>query len=165
MPPRSSRPIGWSRNLDEDLFVSADEKSLNRGRRKAPRTAVCRPCLIWNKAAPDDRIRAVMLDLNPYGMRVRMIDPLPPGTEVTLVLMRDDEFIIPLSQPLNARIVRTIESDDGFVDVGVQVIWPKLRPRSVEQTPRRSFKLAPRPGGATRMHTADFTQRNRGGGR
>ena len=64
------------------MFVSADERSITRGRRAAPRTQVCRPALIWQQDAPDAKRQGVVLDLNPRGMRIRMLEQFEVGTEL-----------------------------------------------------------------------------------
>jgi hypothetical protein len=145
----------------ENMFVSPDQKSLSRGRRSAPRTEVCRPCLVWFPSVPEQKLQGVLLDLNPYGMKLRMLESLEEGTEVVVQMMRDDEFRVPLSQPIHGQVVRREMGFSGFFDHGVKVSvralpkpGPTHFPRSFPQVPSRRRKA--------RMHTADYRL---GGGR
>ncbi|HNR29892.1 MAG TPA: hypothetical protein PKI11_03285 [Candidatus Hydrogenedentes bacterium] len=140
----------------EEMIWSPELKSLRRGRRAAPRTEVCRPCLLWRKDEPETKLEGVVLDLNPHGMRVRLLESLDIGDVVIIQMMRDEEFNVPLSQPIQTRVVRAQPGFGDLVDHGVQVI---LRPihraasRPVVITPRPRPRRTPR----TRMHTVDIT--------
>ncbi len=139
----------------EEMIWSPELKSLRRGRRNAPRTEVCRPCLVWTKRAPGVKLEGVVLDLNPRGMRIRLLEQLETGSVVVIQMMRDEEFNVPLSQPIEARVVRTQPGFGGLVDHGVQVMLrPIHRPASAPITIRRS---RPRRTPRTRMHTLDIT--------
>lgn len=115
------------RGPDGGMIISADNRSLQRGRRRARRTEVCRPCLVWQTTAPDVTYEGVVLDLNPRGMRIRMLDEFPEGTPLKAQLMRDEQFQVPLSQPLTIRIVRVSRGADGFVDHGAILEVPKIK--------------------------------------
>ena len=119
-----SRRIGA---VPDEMFFSADSRSLRRGKRVAPRTETCRPCLVWPADAPDINFRGVVMDINAYGMLVRTMDSLPPGTHVMVQLMRDDAFQEPLAKPVPAMVVRNILQDDGFVDHGLQIKQESIR--------------------------------------
>jgi len=145
---------------NEEMFTAANERSLCRGRRIAPRTEVCRPAVAWGKATPDKKVEGVMLDLNPYGMKLRMLHSFPPGTELMVQMMRDEGFTIPLSPPIEVRVVRTAKAMAGLTDHGIKVTLSKIR-RSEEGRPTpltRAQALRRRP---TRMHTVDYTVGNR----
>ena len=118
------------RNKDGGMVISSDNRSLQRGRRRAARTEVCRPSLIWLPEDPNDQIEAVVLDLNPRGMRIRMLDEFPAGTELMVQLMRDEDFQVPLSQPLRVLVVRVGTSPDGFFDHGTSLQVAKIRKAS-----------------------------------
>lgn len=152
---RSPLYINGRMTPGEEMIWSPELKSLRRGRRNAPRTEVCRPCLVWGKRDPDTKLQGVVLDLNPHGMRVRLLDTLDVGDVVVIQMMRDEEFNVPLSQQIEARVVRTQPGFGGLVDHGVQVILrPIHRPASRPVTIRR---LRPRRTPRTRMHTLDIT--------
>lgn len=154
---RKRSPLETPRlNSGEDMFVSSDTKSMRRGRRVAPRTYVCRPCLVWQEDTPDRPRQAVIMDLNPYGMKVRMLEPFEIGTDVVMQMMRDEEFQVPLSPPIYGRVVRLTQSVEGFVDHGVKLrlakiaryVERRLTPLEQPRQPRRA---------ATRMYTLDYT--------
>ncbi len=142
--------------MTDEMFFSNDSKSLRRGKRVSGRTEACRPCRVWPKDEEDLAGNGVILDINPYGMRIRMLEFFPAGTNVLVQLMRDDEFKEPLAAPLDGVIVRCRSDMDGFSDVGVQLIRKHLeRPATpiVRPTRRPSTVERPKP----RMHTIDFT--------
>lgn len=143
------------RREHESMVVSSDNKSMRKGRRTAPRTPVCRPCLIWDSETPDDKQRGVVMDLNPYGMRVRMLESLDKNAHVILQMMRDDDFRDPLSQPIRVRVIRCGEESDGFFDHGVKV--DNSKPRRARQIPqgRTRRKTQAALSKTSRMHTAD----------
>lgn len=150
--------LSHDRRLDnEDMYVSADQRSVNRGRRVAPRTEVCRPCLVWQPDAPRERWQGVMLDLNPYGMRIRMLDMFDVDTVLVAQMMRDDEFRLPLSPPIRVRVVRVADGGDGFIDHGVKVLLTKIRKPEEGARVRPEHPTVFRPR-KPRMHTADLTR-------
>jgi hypothetical protein len=53
------------RDADAGMVISPDNRSMQRGRRRASRTEVCRPCLVWVPEAPEAPFEGVVLDLNP----------------------------------------------------------------------------------------------------
>jgi len=106
----------------------------------------------------------VVTDMSPYGLCVRMMEPVPPGTPIMLQLMRDERFSDPLATPLEGLIVRSTVTDEGFVDHGVQIQRAEFRragqSRPVHIERRRSTPY--RRGGQSRMHTIDITIGDRG---
>lgn len=146
----------------EEMFVSSDEKCMRRGRRVAPRTEACRPCLVWPKDDADKKRQGVVLDLNPYGLRVRMLEHFPEGTELFVQMMRDEEFRMPLSQPLRCAVVRTITGTAGFVDHGLQLILLEIK-KPAETRPVLIRTARPRRASMpTRMYTANDFGNERG---
>ncbi len=164
MPPRRTSVLRIRSDETETMYMTADNRSLHRGRRVAPRTEVLRPCLMWREEQPGEQFQGVVLDLNPYGLRVRMIDSIPEGESVVLQMMRDDEFRVPLSPPIRGHVMRSESSSGGFVDHGIKVQLSKIK-RVSEQVPRRITPVTFRGRTAPRMHTADFLTGNRGGRR
>jgi hypothetical protein len=153
---KGSSPEQERRTQNETLFVSADTRSMRRGRRVAPRTDVCRPCLVWRESTPEQMRQGVIMDLNPYGMRVRMLEPIEVGADIVVQMMRDEEFQVPLSPPIRVRVMRTAQSQEGFVDHGLKVRLLKIVPtreRRVEPTERPVLRRKT----ATRMYTIDYT--------
>ena len=59
---------------NEELVVSNDQRSFWRGRRRAPRTPVCRPCLVWTGEGTKTSRKGVVLNLTPHGLLVRMLE-------------------------------------------------------------------------------------------
>ena len=147
------------READASMVISSDNRSMQRGRRRTSRTEVCRPCLVWTADAPEAPYEGVVLDLNPRGMRIRMLSLFSEGTRLTVQLMRDENFQVPLSQPLTITIVRVHESPDGFVDHGTILEVVKLKkagPVRPVRVARPNFNLST----ANRMFTA--IRRNEG---
>ena len=142
--------------VNDDMFFSKDERSLSRGSRVAKRTETCRPCLIQidGENAPD--IQGVAMDMTPYGLLVRTMEPIPVSTEVTIQLMRDDSFRKPFSSPLNGSIVRHEEAPGGFIDHGVTLKVDNIR-RTESRPPTIKPSAPARPRRPSKMHTIDFT--------
>lgn len=141
------------REPDNGMVISPDNRSMQRGRRRISRTEVCRPCLVWRPEAPDSPSEGVVLDLNPRGLRIRMLTAFPEGTRLKAQLMRDENFQVPLSLPLNVRVVRVHESPDGFVDHGTVLEIAKIKSAGTVRpvrVARPNFNLST----ANRMFTA-----------
>jgi len=141
------------------MFYSEESGSLRRGKRRAMRTATCRPCLVWLKDAPGIEMQGVAMDMTPHGMLIRMMDCVPPDTEIAVQLMRDDDFQEALSSPVDAVVVRNVLKDNGFVDHGI-----KLVRKEIQRAPMRPVYIErrrPLVSRRTRMHTVDITVGNR----
>ncbi len=100
-------------------------------------------------------MQGVMLDLNPYGMKVRMLDQLPEGMEVTLQMMRDEEFRVPLSPPIHARVMRVEDAGEGFFDHGLKVRIDAIK-RVGQGRPVPIKKLRPSKRTPTRMYSLEL---------
>jgi hypothetical protein len=148
--------------MHDEMFFSDDGRLLRRGRRVAARTETCRPCLLWPQDAPEIPIQGVVMDVNPHGMLVRMLDSVPPGTSIMVQLMRDESFSDPLARPREGRVVRHADNSDGFVDHGVRLVVDPIK--RVEEMPpiRIEPRKAPQRPGRSRMHLIDFTVGDRG---
>jgi hypothetical protein len=141
--------------MKDEMFFSEDSKSLRRGKRVAARTPTCRPCIVWPKDAPELKQNGVILNLNPYGMLIRMMDEFALQTEVVVQMMRDDQFREPLSRPVGGQVVRHASGMSGFVDHGVRLVREAIErnvSRPVNLPQRRPMRYT-RP----RMHTIDVT--------
>lgn len=142
--------------MPDVMFFSEDSRSLRRGKRESPRTDTCRPCLVWVKDAPGAKMRGVVMDASPHGMRIRMIEILPTATPIMVQLMRDDDFQVPLSLPTEGSVVRYAGGAGGFTDHGVQLVrkaLERIEPRPVNIPRRPPARLS----GRTRMYTIDYT--------
>ncbi|MCF6285652.1 MAG: hypothetical protein L3K26_10730 [Candidatus Hydrogenedentes bacterium] len=151
----------FERDKDGGMVMSSDNRSMQRGRRGLARTEVCRPSLVWSPDAPDEKMEGVVLDLNPRGLRMRMVDEYPTGTLLMVQLMRDEEFQVPLSQPLTVLVVHTQGSSDGFYDHGMMLQIPKIK-RAGFVRPIRVSRPNVRLGSAQRMFTAAGRNPRRG---
>lgn len=152
---RKKNPLLQRRTApNEDMVVSTDSRSMRKGRRVAPRTEVCRPCLIWTEETEGEKTQGVVMDLNPHGMRIHAIDAYPAGTVLYVQMMRDEDFQIPLSEPITVRVIRVGEVD-GFFDHGVRLVLKRIRRVGEVRLMR---PMAPRPTRriGTRMHIADY---------
>lgn len=149
--------VGAGRRLDgEDMFLSTDRRSLHRGRRTTPRTDVCRPCLIWLVEHRDNKFPGVIMDMNPYGMLIRTLEPMEKGSLIAVQLMRDETYETPLAAPKDCKVVRQAEEHSGFSDHGVKILQQKIkRPETKPVRPERTSRL--RRTTRTRMHTIDYT--------
>lgn len=148
--------------MADDMMMSGDNRSMRRGKRRAPRTETCRPCLIWPKDTPDLSFQGVIVNVTPYGMCIRMLDSLPQGTIVMVQLMRDEEFRYPLSSPVEGLVVRNSEEEVGFMDHGVQLLRKAIeRPESRPIVAQSRQPKTPRTTRA-RMHTIDLHVTDRG---
>ncbi|MBZ0287568.1 MAG: hypothetical protein K8I30_08130 [Anaerolineae bacterium] len=146
--------------MSDEMFFTADMKSLRRGKRRTGRTDVCRPCLTWPKDEPEMAWPGVIINVSPYGVCVRMMETLPSGTAVMVQLMRDEEFQEPLATPIEGLIVRIIVQDDGFFDHGIQLNVRQIR--RAESRPQQPVRQRQRPQPLrrkkpSRMHTIDLT--------
>jgi hypothetical protein len=160
---QSRRPGNPNHERDKDggMVISADNRSMQRGRRRAARTEVCRPSLVWRPDEPELKFEGVVLDLNPRGLRIRMLEDIPEGTALHVQLMRDEEFQVPLSQPLSVVVVRVQGSPDGFYDHGTLLQVAKIR-RTGTVRPIRINRPNISLGSAQRMFTATGRNQRRG---
>ena len=145
--------------MADDMFFTDDMRSLRRGKRIAPRTETCRPCLVWAKDDQGTKFFGVVMDINPYGMRIRMMDEIGQDTAVVVQLMRDEDYEVPLARPIDATVVRIQPAKEDLTDHGVQVRWEEngrqeARPVRIEQRP-------PVQRQRERMYTLDITVGNR----
>ena len=142
--------------MSDEMFFSADERSLIRGKRIAARTETCRPCLVAARGPSPRAVEGVIMDMNPHGMLIRTLEPIPVGAKVVVQMMRDDGFAKALSVPRDGTVVRHNPANEGYTDHGVKLInrqIPKASERPIIIEQRR-----PRPKSApTRMHTLDVT--------
>jgi len=103
--------------------------------------------------------QGVVMDINPYGMRIRMFESLPPGSAIMVQLMRDEDFSVPLAAPVEGLVVRNKETPEGLADHGVQIRVADIkhaepaRPVRLPATVLR--KITPK-GKQTRMHIFDI---------
>lgn len=141
--------------MPDEMFLTEDGRALKRGKRIARRTEVARPCVVWLEDLPETRYDGLVLDITPYGMLLRMVETLPPGTPVCVQLLRDDPSQTPLAQPHVGVIVRTLPGE-RFTRHGVKLVHkelPKVEPRRVETPKAAPARRRSRP----RMHTIDYT--------
>jgi hypothetical protein len=139
--------------MRDEMFFTSDMRSLRRGKRIAARTETCRPCVIWPADARDVELHGVVMDVSPFGMLIRMLDSIPPGTEIVIQLMRDDDFREPLAKPLEGKVVRNHGEFGGFRDHGVQLVQKDVK--RPESKPVRLEKRRPLRYPKSRMHTID----------
>jgi hypothetical protein len=109
---------------------------------------------VWPKEAPELTFSGVAINMNPFGLLVRMIDNMPSGTAVMVQLMRDEEFLEPLTAPLEGTVVRASSGDGEFVDHGMKLSRPPIDRSESRPVPmaRRKTMAEPEP---SRMHTMD----------
>jgi len=69
-------------------------------------------------------------------------------------MMRDEEFSIPLSEPITVRVIRVYE-EEGFHDHGVRLVLKRIRRVGELRLPKPPTLRATRRLG-TRMYTADY---------
>jgi hypothetical protein len=149
--------------MPDDMFFVSDRRSLRRGRRVAKRTETCRPCLVWLKDEPEDRHYGVALDISPHGMRIRMMDALPEAAVVMVQMMRDEEFTLPLTEPIEGIVARSTPEPTGFIDHGIRLAREMLK--RVEPRPVPAATPLAARGRQPRMYTLDITVGDRRRGR
>lgn len=138
-------PLADARFGGESLVsVSPDERSLRKGRRASPRTDVCRPCLFWRESLPESQFHGVLLDLSPYGMRLRALDPMEVGGVLMVQMMRDEEFRYPLSTPIRAEVMHVSQNYEGFSDHGLKRVIQEIK-KPEERRPGSALGTRPGP--------------------
>lgn len=147
--------------MADEMFFSQDSLSLRRGRRVAKRTPTSRPCAVWPKDARELEAEGIVLDINPYGMLVRIGESFAVGTVVCVQLMRDDGRKEALSTPLEGRVIRHGKNQGGQVEHGIKVEQKELQR---EETPAVRVNTRPQSNtqSRTRMHTIDITVSDNG---
>ena len=143
--------------MPDEMFFSKDERSLIRGSRIAPRTETCRPCVIYLNSQPETEIPGVILDINPHGMLIRLMEPIPMDDHVVVQMMRDEKFQRKLSTPHRGTIRRVDSTVDGFFDHGI-----KLEPEEIHKADSRPVHIPKRTTKSStkepkRMQTMDIT--------
>jgi hypothetical protein len=146
--------------MPDDMFFIENKRSLRRGRRASVRTETCRPCLLWPRDAPDLRYNGVALNISPHGMKVRMMDALPERQAIYVQMMRDDNFEVPLTDPMEARVVRCVLEPAGFLDHGIEILRHKMGAKEPRPVPATRGPKAPAP--PSRMYTLDIVVGERG---
>ena len=140
--------------MADNMFFSADGKTLKKGRRIAERTPVRRPAEFWRADDKDGRNQGLIRNLNPYGLLLEAAGGLPVGTVIRVELKRDEFFAGCLSC-VKGKIVRALDTGRGTWQMGVQLILerPKLASKPIRIEPKKSTLPKRHP---TRMHTLDI---------
>lgn len=151
--------------MADEMFFTNDNSSLRRGHRRASRTATFRPCHVWPVDQPERKLAGVVVDMTPFGLCIRMVEALAPGTRIAVQFMRDETFAAPMAAPIEGLVVRSARMGDGITDHGVQLQHREIR-RSVSVRPYRParprLRRLRRSGVSSRMHTTDITLGDRG---
>lgn len=152
--------------MPDEMFFSNDERSLIRGSRIAPRTETCRPCVISSEHHPDVEIPGVILDINPHGMLIRLMETVSVGDRVVIQMMRDDKFQRKLSTPHKGEIRRVQSTVDGFYDHGIQLEAEEIqkadsRPVHIPNKPENPHRVQAHRGMQTMDITLDGAQSKR----
>ena len=147
--------------MADEMFFSPDSLSLRRGRRIAKRTPTSRPCVIWPSDSREMEVQGLVLDINPYGMLVRIDEPFAVGTVVRIQLMRDDGRKEALSTPVEGRVIRHVKQHGSQVDHGIKV-EQKEQPREAAPAVRVNARPQSNTSNRTRMHTIDITVSDNG---
>ncbi len=142
--------------MPDEMFFSADERALVRGRRSAARTETCRPCVL--QLSDGRELQGVILNLNAHGMLVRVMESLPAGAVANVQMMRDDSFSKPMSPPRLGKVIRLDSADGTFYDLAFRFSTRRLSGRK-EPAVRaaRPNPPATRPRTPSRMQTLDLT--------
>ena len=140
--------------LPEEMYVDPVKGSIQKGRRIAPRTATCRPCLVWREKEPEKKFKCVIMDLNRYGLRVRSFENFDVNEEIVIQMMKED-FATLLGVPIKAKIVREAISPHGLKDYGAKRIIEEIR-RPEEYKPVSLPTSKPVVRKKTKMHIIDI---------
>ena len=107
---------------------------------------------------PEVELPGVIMDINPHGMLIRLMETIPVGQRILIQMMRDDTYQRKLSTPHKGETRRVEGTPDGFFDHGV-----KLEVENIRKSNERPVHIPnrnSRPQRAThpsRMHTVDMT--------
>jgi hypothetical protein len=115
--------------MADDMFFSADGKTLRKGRRIAKRTPVTRPAEFWCADDQGELLRGVVKDLSPYGLLLECKQVLPVGTKICVELKKEELFADTLTS-LMCKIVRSVETEFGPWHMGVQRLLPPTKTAS-----------------------------------
>ena len=115
--------------MADDMFFTADGKTLRKGRRVTKRTPVKRPATFW-RADDNGRLhQGLIRDLNSYGLLLESGRGLPVGTVIQVELKREGYFAGPLSS-VKGKVVRVVDTGRGTWQMGVQLILARPEPAS-----------------------------------
>ena len=142
--------------MPDEMFFSADERALVRGRRAAGRTETCRPCVLT--LTNGRTLQGVILNLNAHGVLVRLMEPVEIGTVMNVQMMRDEAFSKPMSPPRVGKVIRLDGSDGTFYDVAIKLAVNRIEGRRAPtpRAPRANASPVFRPA-ASRMQNLDIT--------
>lgn len=119
-------------------FSKKRSLNLNLRRRVAPRTPSKRPCLLWKNETPEIKKKGIILDLNMYGLKVRTSEIYEIGQELSVQMMKDNEYNHNLGVPIIVTVVRSSIVSDGYIDYGMKRIL-----MGIKKTDKRGEILAP----------------------
>ena len=140
--------------MADEMFFSADGKTLRKGRRAARRTSVQRPAEFWRADDEGGLFPGLIRNLNPYGLLIESRVALPVGTEICIEMKRDEHFADALTC-LNGNVARLVGTGNGTWQMGVQlaIAPPKPAAKPIRIPPKRSTLPERRP---TRMYSLDY---------
>lgn len=140
--------------MADEMFFSADGKTLIKGRRAARRTPVQRPAEFWRADDGGGLFLGVIRNLNPYGLLLESNVALPVGTEICVEMKRDEHFADSLTC-LEGKVARLVSTNSGIWQMGVQlaIAPPKTASKPIRIPPKRSTLPERRP---TRMYSLDY---------
>jgi len=137
--------------MADEMFFSANGKTLRKGRRAAKRTEVQRPAAFWRADDEGGLFQGLIRNLNPYGLLLESDNGLPVGTEVCVELKRDELFADSLSS-LKGTVARLVGTGTGTWHMGIQIAIepPKPDSKPIRIEPKRTTLPERRP---TRMYS------------
>jgi len=140
--------------MADEMFFSADGKTLRKGRRAARRTSVSRPAEFWRSDDEGGLFLGVIRNLNPYGLLLESGMGLPVGTQICIEMKRDEHFADSLTC-LKGEVARLVGTGNGTWQMGVQlaVAPPKPASKPIRISPKRSTLPERHP---TRMYSMDY---------
>ena len=140
--------------MADEMFFSADGKTLRKGQRVAKRTSVRRPAEFWRADDEGGLFLGIIRNLNPYGLLLESSTGLPVGTEIRLEMRRDEHFADALTC-LTGKVARLIGTANGTWQMGIQLAIAPSKPKSKPiRIPEKRSTLPERH--PTRMYSLDY---------
>jgi len=140
--------------MPDEMFFSEDSRSLVKGQRRDRRTATRRLVVFKPKNGTSRALNGIILDLNPYSMRIRSPVKLPVGTLVQIFFRRSGVSLNG-TRKIEGRVARSARVENRRFDLGVELDVPAIdlpKTMALEVPQRRGGRARP----AGRMHIVDF---------
>ena len=116
--------------MADELYFSADGKSLRRGQRASKRRPIERSVQIWRTGdgAEAEPITAVATDISLEGVLVQTGDEFAVDEEVMIDIKRSKDITAPSFLYARGTVVRILTEEDEQVGIGIRMTAKERRP-------------------------------------